>query len=209
MSKQRDTSRRGRATMAKLVEVASAELDRVGLAKFDLDSVLRKSKVSKGSLYHHFGSKNGLLIAVETAQWVKYLESQNELLRLLVDKCRSATELFELMTRVIEISGRKENRELRKKRLRAIVFAQHNKEFATLMKSSQIDSARYLSETFQIAQNRGWVKPNLNLDAIAYWFTGIFIGHIMLDITELDHLDDEWNKIAIESFKTFIVSESN
>jgi AcrR family transcriptional regulator len=209
MPTPRETSHRGRATMARLIEFASAELDRVGLANFDIDSVLRKSKVSKGSLYHHFGSKNGLLIAVETAQWVQYLESQNQFLRKLVENCKSAAELFELMTRVIEISGQKDNREFRKKRLRAMVFAQHNKELASLIKTKQIEASDFLAETFQIAQSRGWIKPNLNLLATAYWFQGVFVGHVMLDITDIDSLDDEWNKVAVESLRSFFVNDAD
>ena len=95
---ERETSRRGRATAAKLIEFASKELDRVGPAKFDIDSVLRKSKISKGSLYHHFGSKNGLLVAVETQQFIKYLDDQNTLLRGLVETRKSAIEFLTLMT---------------------------------------------------------------------------------------------------------------
>lgn len=209
MTKKRDINNRGRSTMAKLIEFASAELDRVGLANFDIDTVLRKSKVSKGSLYHHFGSKNGLLIAVETTQWVQYLESQNHFLRKLVENCKSAAELLDLMTRVIEISGQKDNREFRKKRLRAMVFAQHDKELKALIKTKQIEASAFLAETFQIAQSRGWIKPNLNLLATAYWFQGVFIGHVMLDITDIDSLDDEWNNVAVASLKSFLVNDAD
>ena len=44
---ERETSRRGRATAAKLIEFAAKELDRVGPVKFDIDSVLRKSKFQR------------------------------------------------------------------------------------------------------------------------------------------------------------------
>ena len=144
---ERETSRRGRATAAKLIEFGSKELDRVGPAKFDVDSVLRKSKISKGSLYHHFGSKNGLLVAVETHQFTKYLTDQNTLLRNLVETCQSADDFLALIIAVIKISGSPEGRDLRKKRIRAIVVAQHDKDLAELVKTAQIKDSNYLAET--------------------------------------------------------------
>jgi AcrR family transcriptional regulator len=201
---ERETSRRGRATAAKLIEFAAKELDKVGPAKFDIDSVLRKSKISKGSLYHHFGSKNGLLVAVETQHFIKYLDDQNTLLRGLVETRKSASEFLTLMTRVMETPGLPENRELRKKRIRAIVVAQHDRDLSEFVKTEQIKGSLYLAETFQIAKDRGWIKPDVDVLAASYWIQGLFMGHIMLDITEIKDLDKAWNSIAADAIRSFI-----
>lgn len=201
---ERETSRRGRATAAKLIEFASKELDRVGSAKFDIDSVLRKSKISKGSLYHHFGSKNGLLVAVETHQFTKFLADQNTLFRDLVETCQSAGDFLALIIAVIKISGLPENRDLRKKRIRAIVVAQHDKELAEFIKTEQIKDSNYLAETFQFAKDHGWLKPDVDVLATSYWIQGIFIGHIMLDITGINDLDDAWNDSVIKAIRSSI-----
>ncbi len=203
---ERETRRRGRATAAKLIEFASKELDRVGPVKFDIDSVLRKSKISKGSLYHHFGSKNGLLVAVETHQFTKYLTDQNTLLRDLVETCQSADDFLSLMIAVIKISGSPEGRDLRKKRIRAIVAAQHDKELAEFVKTEQIKDSNYLAETLQIAVDRGWLKPDVDVLATSYWIQGLFIGHIMLDITGINDLDDAWNDVGIKAIRSSILA---
>jgi AcrR family transcriptional regulator len=201
---ERETSRRGRATAAKLIEFAAKELDRVGPVKFDIDSVLRKSKISKGSLYHHFGSKNGLLVAVETQQFIKYLDEQNTLLRNLVETRKSASDFLTLMTRVMEISGLPENRDLRKKRIRAIAVAAHDRDLSEFIKTEQIKGSLYLAQTLQIAKDRGWIKPDVDVLAASYWIQGLFMGHIMLDITGIKDLDKAWNSIAVDAIRSFI-----
>ena len=201
---ERETSRRGRATAAKLIEFAAKELDRVGPVKFDTDSVLRKSKISKGSLYHHFGSKNGLLVAVETQQFIKYLDEQNTLLRNLVETRNSASDFLTLMTRVMEISGLPESRDLRKKRIRAIAVAAHDRDLSEFIKTEQIKGSLYLAQTLQIAKDRGWIKPDVDVLAASYWIQGLFMGHIMLDITEIKDLDKAWNSIAVVAIRSFI-----
>ena len=201
---ERETSRRGRATAAKLIEFAAKELDKVGPVKFDIDSVLRKSKISKGSLYHHFGSKNGLLVAVETQQFIKYLDEQNTLLRNLVATRNSASDFLTLMTRVMEISGLPESRDLRKKRIRAIAVAAHDRDLSEFIKTEQIKGSLYLAQTLQIAKDRGWIKPDVDVVAASYWIQGLFMGHIMLDITEIKDLDKAWNSIAVDAIRSFI-----
>ena len=201
---ERETSRRGRATAAKLIEFAAKELDKVGPVKFDIDSVLRKSKISKGSLYHHFGSKNGLLVAVETQQFIKYLDEQNTLLRNLVETRKSASDFLTLMTRVMEISGLPENRDLRKKRIRAIAVAAHDRDLSEFIKTEQIKGSLYLAQTLQIAKDRGWIKPDVDVLAASYWIQGLFMGHIMLDITNIKDLDKAWNSIAVDAIRSFI-----
>jgi AcrR family transcriptional regulator len=201
---KRETSRRGRATAAKLIEFATKELDRVGPAKFDVDSVLRKSKISKGSLYHHFGNKNGLLVAVETQQFIKYLDEQNTLLRNLVETRKSASDFLTLMTRFMEISGLPENRDLRKKRIRAITVAAHDRDLSEFIKTEQINGSLYLAQTLQIAKDRGWIKPDVDVLAASYWIQGLFMGHIMLDITEIKDLDKAWNSISVDAIHSFI-----
>lgn len=51
-------------TRERLLEAAFCEIYRVGFRGSDLTSILTKAKVTKGALYHHFGSKDALGHAV-------------------------------------------------------------------------------------------------------------------------------------------------
>lgn len=204
---ERETSRRGRATIDKLLEVTINELDRVGLAKIDVDSLLRKSKISKGSLYHHFGSKNGLLAAAEAQQFMKHLSTESELLRVLIEKCETKQDFVDLVASVIKISSLEENRGFRKKRIRAIAMSFNDKNLAQVMKSAQIDVSQYLAESFKIAKDRGWIKQEVDLLALSYWIQGVFIGHIMLDITGLTEHEQNWSLVAVQALQAFLTTD--
>lgn len=201
---EREISRRGRATIDKLLEVTINELDRVGLAKIDVDSLLRKSKISKGSLYHHFGSKNGLLAAAEAQQFMKHLSTESELLRVLIEKCESKQDFVDLVAGVMKISSLEENRGFRKKRIRAIAMSFNDKNLAQVMKSAQIDVSQYLAESFKIAKDCGWIKQDVDLLALSYWIQGVFIGHIMLDITEQTEHEEAWSQVAFQALQPFL-----
>ena len=200
-----EKSRRGTATMAKLIAVTAEELDRVGLAGVDLDSLLKKSKISKGSLYHHFGSKNGLLAAAAAQQFVTYLQSEGAAFRTLIENCASKKEFLKLIAGVMKITSLKRNREFRQKRVRAIAMSFNEKNLSKVIKAEQLVVTQYLAETFAIAQKRGWIKPDTDLVALSYFFQGVFIGHILLDVTNQVEYDERWSEIAFKALQPFLV----
>lgn len=203
----REVSSRGRETMDKLIEVTVKELDRVGLARVDVDSLLRKSKISKGSLYHHFGSKNGLLAAAEAKQFMQYLNSEGIVFREMIEKCSTKQEFIELVSAVMKITRLKENREFRKKRVRAIAMSLNDTQLAEVLASAQKEVSQYLADTFQIAKDRGWIKPDVNLLTLSYWIQGVFIGHIMLDITGQTEHEDGWSEVALLALQSFLAAD--
>ena len=204
---EREKSRRGRETIEKLLEVTINELDRVGLAEIDLDSLLRKSKISKGSLYHHFGSKNGLLAAAEAQQFMKYLKREGETFRELIEDCKSKQKFVDLVADVMKITRLEANIDFRKKRVRAIAMSFNDETLAQVLKNAQIEVTEYLAGSFQIAKDRGWVKPDTDLMALSYWIQGVFIGHIMLDITEQTEHEEAWGQVAFEALRPFLAAD--
>ncbi|MEY4405512.1 MAG: hypothetical protein RI976_1443 [Actinomycetota bacterium] len=204
---ERDISRKGRATIEKLLEVTISELDRVGLAEIDIDSLLRKSKISKGSLYHHFGSKNGLLAAAEAQQFMKYLKREGETFRKLIEDSATKQKFIELVAAVMKITRLESNLGFRKKRVRAIAMSFNDENLAQVLKNAQIEVTEYLAGSFQIAKDRGWVKPDTDLMALSYWIQGVFIGHIMLDITEQTEHEDAWSQIAFQALQPFLAAD--
>ena len=204
---EREITRKGRATIEKLLEVTISELDRVGLAEIDIDSLLRKSKISKGSLYHHFGSKNGLLAAAEAQQFMKYLKREGETFRKLIEDCATKQKFVDLVAGVMKITRLESNLDFRKKRVRAIAMSFNDEILAQVLKNAQIEVTEYLAGSFQIAKDRGWVKPDTDLMALSYWIQGVFIGHIMLDITEQIEHEDAWSQIAFQALQPFVAAD--
>lgn len=202
-----EKSRRGTATMAKLIAVTAKELDRVGLARVDVDSLLKKSKISKGSLYHHFGSKNGLLAAAAAQQFATYLKSEGVAFRTLIENCESKKDFLKLIAGVMKITSLKRNREFRQKRVRAIAMSFNEKNLSKVIKAHQLGVTQYLAETFAIAQKRGWIKPDTDLVALSYFFQGSFIGHVLLDITNQVEYEERWSEIAFKALQPFLVAD--
>ena len=188
----------------RLIDLALIELDKNGLSGFDLDDLLAKSKISKGSLYHHFGSKNGLITAAEVHLLLATYEQGNRLLRLLVENTKNADEFASHMELMVRTATNDESQESRRRRLRAIALAQNNPTLAEKIRINQIEGSNYLAETMQIAVDKGWLRPDINVRAFSYWQQGMFFGHKLLDISGEDDLKEPWNEIAIIALRAFL-----
>src|SRR5437660_7112911 len=77
-------SERGQATRGHLLDVARELFTERGFEDTSVELVLERSGVSKGSLYHHFGSKEALFEVVLDAV-------EAEVAIILVDAARRAT----------------------------------------------------------------------------------------------------------------------
>lgn len=203
MSKSQPDDELKVSTRQRLIEFALIELDKNGLSGFDLDDLLEKSKISKGSLYHHFGSKNGLITAAEVHLLLATYDEGNRLLRLLIENTKNADEFASHMELMVRTATNKESEESRRRRVRALALAQHNPALAKEIKRSQIEGSNYLADTMQIAVDNGWLRPDINVKAFSYWQQGMFFGHKLLDITDEDDLKDPWNEIAIIALRAF------
>ena len=203
--KRAETRQQGRKTMKLLIDHALIELNKNGAANFDLDAVLRRSKTSKGSLYHHFGSKNGLIVAVETEQIKSGLTSDNEVLRQMIEACKSPQEFLNAIELVIRAGAGEPTREVRRQLIRSIAFAQHDKNLAATLRETSIKGTQYFAETLAIAQRRGWLKDDIDITALSFWLQGLFIGQIMTDITDVETTDEDWISISLNSLKSLII----
>ena len=202
--KRAETRQQGRKTMKILIDHALTELNKNGAANFDLDAVLRRSKTSKGSLYHHFGSKNGLIVAVETEVIRSGLTSDNQVLRQMIEACNSPQDFFNAIELAMRAGAGEPTRDVRRQLIRSIAFAQHDKNLAATLRETSMMGTQYLAETLAVAQRKGWLKNDIELTALSFWLQGIFIGQIMIDITNTKTNDEEWVSIALHSLKTFI-----
>jgi len=202
--KKAETRQQGRKTMKLLIDHALIELNKNGAANFDLDAVLRRSKISKGSLYHHFGSKNGLIVAVETEIIKSGLTSDNQVLRQMIEACKSPQEFFNAIELVIRAGAGEPTREVRRQLIRSIAFAQHDKNLAATLRETSQRGTQYFAETLAIAKQKGWLKNDIELTALSFWLQGIFIGQIMTDITGIETSDEDWVNISLNSLKSLI-----
>ena len=194
----------GIQTMALVKKFARAELDKYGAVKFNLDRVLEKSGVSRSSVYHHFGSRDGLIATVEVDRGLEDTLKEMEILRSFL----LGSDKFEQVMGYIEIAlnadDDKAARLRRRRRIALVAASEHNKALAASLANAQSEGTAHLAETLQMMKDRGIISPTVPLPGIASAFQSLLLGRIYTDITGEDQSD--WVQATLVSIRAMLAS---
>lgn len=197
MTEPRPTRVDGRETMDRLLEFAERELNEVGAVKFQLSRVLDAAGISKSSAYHHFGSRDGIIAAVEMKTVTQQIEENNRIFRLFVENApedQSATEFLRLL---VTTSGKSAGEVSRQRRAATLVAAQGIPALAQFVGETQREAAEKLAETLELAIERGWISPTAPVLGIAHWILTSVFGRILIDLTHDDETKAAWEETTL------------
>lgn len=187
----------GVSTMQTLIDFGIRELEKVGSVEFNLETVLRESGVSRGSLYHHFGNRLGLIARCEAVLLKQSLKADNEGVRLLISMGISGKELFAVLSEQIRMNGSVEAVARRQQRIRTLGMAVEDEGLRQMLTDAQDKGSRFFAETLAIAKDRGLIQPVGDLDALSYLIQSMFLGRILVDNTHDEALSDALNEATI------------
>ena len=206
MATLKDTPKRsdGIETMARLMSQARIELEKNGVDNFDVEAVLERSEAARSSLYHHFGSKFGLIYTAQLEELVEGLNTDNQLFRFLVETATSEEEFFARLAELMRATSTKEFVELRRRRFQVLASGTHNEKLAEAIRVAQVEGNLYFTESLEILRTRGWINPTHDLHAVTYMIQGLLIGHIMLDFSQLPELEESWVEMAMQTIVTMV-----
>lgn len=194
--------------METLITFGVEELQRSGSINFNLENVLRESGIARGSLYHHFGSRHGLISHCEAVLLKSSLKNENEIIRSVIESGKSGEELFELLAGFTRINGSDALREQRGRRIRTLAASVEDEALRTLIAESQMKGSAFLVESFGIAKEKGLISPRIPLDALVYLMQAMFLGRILVDITGDVQLSDSVNEATVETFRFLLNPQS-
>ena len=194
----------GLRTISRIVEFAAKELDEVGAVQFNLDRVIEKSGVSRGSVYHHFGDRDGLILAVEVSEIVQILTSGNERMRRLFSEASSGEDIIKGFEAAIRAGSGSTGRNYRRRRIASLATAQHSPAIAEALADLQLKETDYWAATLSIGAERGLIRPFEPLLGTADVIQSLLVGRILVDLLEDNSRDDLWIDSAVEVLRALL-----
>jgi len=171
-------------------------LDERGSDGFTIDDVLVRSDASASSLYHHFGNREGLVVA---AQEERYRQSIRREDRGNLEGGYAAESTAEFCAYVSDQLRRivtdPATRESRRNRLEVAARALHSPELAAGSRKHQAKFLDTITVMFDDAQSRGLIDRGLDTRAYCAWFHGMTLGRTIIEDGDVDA--EAWLAIAI------------
>jgi len=166
---------------------------------FQLSRVLDAAGVSKSSAYHHFGSRDGIIAAVELKNVTEQIEQNNKIIRLFVESAPADQSANEFLRLLVTTSGDNSGIISRQRRAATLVAAQNNSALAMINRETQRNGAEYLAETLEIVRRRGWIDPPTPILGIAHWILTSVFGRVLIDAVNDSEVNKAWEDAAIEA----------
>jgi AcrR family transcriptional regulator len=196
-------------TRSALLEAAIDIIEESGESGFRIDAVLARVGVASTAIYHHFGSRDDLIDSANAERYLRTLYVINfATLVSAIAECRSKSE-FEKLLRpefAAAVSPRAQAR--RRTRVSVLGSAVSRPSLAAKVSEANTTYAREMAAAFRVAQERGWIRPELDLEAAAMWQVGQSTGRLMVEIGDPPCDLDAWKEIeALAVFKMLLTDD--
>jgi len=193
------------STKSRILNAAIAMMDEGGEAALRLGAIAENLGIKEPSIYHHFTNRTELINAAYVEWYWQCLKTDIpvEAMMVLVE---SKEDYVRAVRKTMEWSYRPERHHSRAIRLSVLGAAQRNPELAVSINDINKKFLASIADAANVAQQKGWLRTDLDPIAIAYWLHGQIIGRT---VAEMDpgHVDlAKWDKVSFEAVLGLILS---
>ena len=179
-------------TKSKLIEAVVSMLDTMDVDDLQVDQVLERSGVSKGSMYHHFTDFAHLIEAAHVYRFSRMIDASIEALVAVMSSSRSRDEMVEGLKKVTRSTQRPELAALRFERARALALAENRHRMREAMAAEQGRLTDAITDICREGQEKGWVRKQLDPRALAVFIQAYTLGKIVDDLAPAPMEPDSW-----------------
>ncbi len=190
--------------MDRVVEFARAELAEHGPVGFNLDRVIAVSGVSRGSIYHHFGSRAGLVTAVEALDLLKAYRAGNDATRRVIEEATTGSALIDWLSVALEFGGGDDGRRSRARRIASLAAAEQIPALREVLSEYQTEGVAFYAETLEIARRRGLIDPVVPITGIANLIQSVLLGRALVDLLDDEAQDAAWAQAAVAAISAVL-----
>lgn len=184
----------------RILDLAVEEIDAKGEAALRITSILNAAGVTPPVLYHHFGSREGLVIAAQIERYTRQTRTDVAAIGRAVAKCETAEQL----RKTLVVTWRRslaERSESRWRRTSVFGSAYGRPELEAAVAQAQDDIVRGLLEILEPCRERGWLRPGIDLVSTITWHHSVLISRVFIE-HGVDQVDpEEWDRLTIDALE--------
>ena len=161
-----------------------------------IPEICEATGVNYGSVYHHFGSREGVIDAAYDVIYATLIEQDIASLRMINDSARTREEFIEAIRPVLKrfSSGHGHTAE-QEIRVRILAAALTRADLRTAIGKTQTRLADELMRIIEFGQEREWLRSDVSAHYIAMCLRAIMFGRTIVYVSFPPIDDHEWEKM--------------
>ena len=198
---------RSRSTPERILGVVVEMLAAGGEAAVRIDDVRDRSGVSIGSIYHHFGDRDGLIVAGQVRRFARFAEAEIAALSDIVQRAGDREE-FRRAIRRLTLHTSSELRVAERWARVAVLGSTVGRPW--LEEEIRRIQTR-LTDEFQAhvaqGQARGFFRSDLDARAVALFVEAYSLGRALNDLDERAVSDGAWEQVVWSALEGLLVTD--
>jgi AcrR family transcriptional regulator len=207
-SGQRDGLRaeRSRDTRQRVLSVVVEQLEAGGEVAVKVDVVRDRSGVSIGSIYHHFGDRDGLIAAAQLHRFSRYAEAEIAALSEIVQQAVNIDE-FRRALRQLTLHTASELRVAERwARVGVLASAIGRESMHAELRAMQTRLTDEFQAHIAQGQARGFFRDDLDARAVALFVEAYSLGHALNDVDAHRVSEQAWEQVVWAVIDALLVS---
>jgi len=200
-------SGRTRDTRERVLDIVLEQLEDGGESAVRMDDLRDRSGVSIGSIYHHFGDRDGVIAAAQLRRFARYAEAEIAALSHIVERSRDVAEFRRWIRQLTVRTASAVRVAVRWGRIGVLGSTIGRPGLQAEVRAVQTR----LTDEFQAhvaqGQARGFFRSDLDPRAVAAFIEAYSLGLVLNDLDE--HAVDEraWEQVVWAVLDSLIVAE--
>jgi AcrR family transcriptional regulator len=195
-------------TKARLIETTAALLEDQFPHAIQVDEILEKSGISKGSLYHHFEDLGELLEAAQVARYAVWVDRSITLITPILSGAKNRDDIINGLRRATIYTQSEDYRATRFQRARTLANSETSLRFQRALGLEQERLTAALEDLVQEAKNKGLFKAELDARAVAVFIQSYTLGKIVDDIVpnKDSNSQENWDNFIVNMLVATMVN---
>lgn len=194
-------------TKTRLIETTAELLEKQFPQEIQVDEILEKSGISKGSLYHHFEDLGELLEAAQVFKYAAWVDRSIGLIVPVLSSVKTREEIIEGLAVLTKYTQSSEYRATRFYRARTLANSEVSDRFRKALGIEQDRLTAALEDLVAEAKNKGLFKTHLDNRVIAVFIQSYTLGKIVDDIVPSPIFQETWDGFILEMLTNTLVIE--
>lgn len=182
-------------TKSHLIATTVSLIDEFGPQGFTVDQLLDTSKISKGSLYHHFEDFHDVIIAAQVERFAQYVEEDIAGVTQVLLAATSREDFFNRLDVISLVAHGPDRVARRGDRMEILSSARHSEKMKLALGPVQSRLTAAFADLVREMQSRKWASPEISPEATAVFIQAYSLGLVVNDAAS-DSMDmDEWHRL--------------
>jgi AcrR family transcriptional regulator len=184
-------------TKARLIETTAELLEKALPEVIQVDEILDKSGISKGSLYHHFVDLGELLEAAQVLRYATWVDRSISLIVPVLSSAKTRDDIIEGLRVLTTYTQSSEYKATRFSRARTLANSENSERFKKALGAEQDRLTAALEDLVQEAKNKGLFREELNSRVVAVFIQSYTLGKIVDDVVPEPMKQEKWDDFIL------------